>query len=606
MGLISHALRRSKRINLDMRLQEMKMRSFSSNIKSTQESSPIYMSLINSISLLLPPVSKANLPAVLTIAGSDNSGGAGIEADLKTFTAHKVYGLDCITALTAQNTTGVSAVVETPKEHLQEILAQNFSDFADGYKDIPLKVIKTGMLTQAAVEVLNQHIEYINKKEIRLVIDPVMVATSGSILSDNNVMKRCLETLFPSAFLITPNFEEAEHIWKTATGDTSPLDIETVEDFTSFVVKLQRTLNCQNLLVKGGHIPFRNGRRNHGNLLTDDLRVIDVLYESNLGTTTVYLSQYIVTNNSHGTGCTLASSISANLAKGKPLRDAVALSIHYVHKGMVSVTGNLGHGNGPLNHAVQVDESVRDIIGGQVQIKGLLFEYLKTNERVRDNWEEYTKHKFVSLVAANMLPFDDFLYYLKQDYYYLINYAKMHGTAASVSPDCEQIQIQAKIIGNIMTEIEKHKLKLLDAYNVDYGHADLDKELHPGKACIAYCDYLLNVGRTEDFLGIKVALAPCLHGYAEAGMFGREVKERNSEPGIVTEKQSEAYASWLLDYTAEWYREAHEEGISSLDAIFQSQAVLAQRMDELCTLFNDVVKLEVAFWDEVVNRGESK
>lgn len=558
------------------------------------------------VRLLPPQVPKTRLPAVLTVAGSDSSGGAGIEADLKTLTAHKVYGLTCITALTAQNTKGVSAVVNTPKEHLRKTLDKDLEDFAEGYAGkIPLKVVKTGMLTMEAVEVLAERVPFLKEEGIALVIDPVMVATSGSSLTSGDVMKLCLTDIIPNSYLVTPNFVEALHLRDQLQPEP---EIELVEQLEAFVVALQKHLGCENLLVKGGHLSWQNGKpcRDSTN---GQCQIIDVLYEGKLDRLTTFVSDYIETNNSHGSGCTLASSIAANTAKGYPLRQAVPLSIHYIHEGMSSVLGKLGHGNGSLNHTVTPADSVRGIMGGPVGLSliekhGSLFQYLKTHPHIKDNWRRYTEHDFVAQVARNQLPFNDFLYFLKQDFYYLVNYAKIHGLAAAASPNCEEIEAQAKIINNIMTEIEKHKLKLLNVYDIDYDSADLDVELQPGPACIAYCDYLLAVGRREDFLGIKVALAPCLHGYAEAGVFGEKIRAaHDGSLGVLSSReQSNTYTSWLEDYVAGWYREAHEEGIRTLDSIFATVQVLEQRMEELCTLFDDVTKLEIAFWDEVCNR----
>lgn len=230
-----------------------------------------------------------------------------------------------------------------------------------------------------------------------------------------------------------------------------------------------------------------------------------------------------------------------------------------------------------------------------------MLEYFKNHEKVKENWKKYTKHEFVQLVAKNALPFDRFLQFLKQDYYYLVNYAQVHGLAASVAPNCEQLQAQSGIIDNIMKEIEKHKEKLLREHNFDYEKGDLDNELQPSTSCVAYCDYLLNIGKNEDFLGIKVALAPCLHGYAEAGAFGASMRENHdgSLNALTTSQQAEAYSSWLADYTSDWYLAAHRDGKLTLDAVFAQNTISEQRMDELTTIFNDVVQLEIAFWDEI-------
>lgn len=566
------------------------------------------------IDLVEPSIPKRGPPAVLTIAGSDSSGGAGIEADLKTMTAHGVYGLTCITALTAQNTQGVEALLKIPKEFLSKILDTNFADFVEGYDGPgPLKVVKTGMLTGEATELLSERLDYLNTKNIKLVVDPVMVSTSGSKLVEEQTMALCLDQIIPNAYLCTPNFVEAEYLWKATGGDK--VEVNSVDQFKDFVVQLQKRLKCANLLVKGGHIPWLNGKRYHeGYASQQGLEILDVLYQSKEDTLVTFSSPFIYSSNTHGTGCTLASSISSNLAKDISLTQAVTLSVHYIHKGMVSLQHKLGHGTGPLNHMVSVQTSLRDVVKGRnyhseiQQQHGSLFQYFKNHEKVRENWENYTKHEFVRRLATNELPFPLFLYFLKQDFYYLVNYAQVHGLAASVAPNCEQIHAQSNIITNIMKEIDRHKLKLLQEYDVDYDHADLDDELAPARSCLAYCDYLLNIGKNEDFLGIRVALAPCLHGYAEAGVFGTSLRKKHDGAlnSLELEKQSEAYSSWLGDYTSDWYTEANEEGEKTLDSIFSQNDVSDQRMEELVNIFNDVVLLEVGFWDEIIrNINES-
>lgn len=555
------------------------------------------------LNLILPNGPKVELPAVLTIAGSDSSGGAGIEADVKTMTAHEVYGLTCITALTAQNTLGVSAVVETPKSHVDAILSKNFDDLVEGYTEPILKVVKTGMLTKDATEVLIGRFGYLESKGIKLLVDPVMVSTSGRVLTDTQTMQLCQNQLIPQAYLCTPNYLEAIHLWKLY-GESEP-EIETVDQFAQFVVRLQDKLGCSNLLVKGGHIPWLEGRR-HAGEGNSSLEIVDILFQSDLQTTTIIHSAYITSDNSHGTGCTLASAIASNLAKGKPLQLAVTLSIDYVHRGMVELKEKIGHGKGPLNHTVHPRTSVNGVLKGEslkpvINKHGSMVDFLKTHPKVKANWQNYVEHEFLRLVATNRLPFERFLFYLKQDYYYLVNYAQMHGIAASVAPTCEQIQAQSVIIEAIMTEIGRHKEKLKTGYNIVYEDSRLDAELEPAASCIAYCDYLLQLGKTEDFLGIKVALAPCLHGYAEAGQYGKRIRQSHDplDLGVVELSQADAYAAWLDDYTSEWYNEADKNGRAALDEICLRTDVSPERLDELVEIFNRATVLEVEFWDAV-------
>lgn len=560
-----------------------------------------------SVKLITPAILPQKLPGVLTIAGSDSSGGAGIEADIKTFTSHGVFGLTCITALTAQNTCGVYNVTETPRDHLEKTFDVLVEDFVAGHSESQLKTVKTGMLTSSAVDVLLSRLPILKKFDIPLVVDPVLVSTSGSTLTAASTLEKCIDQIMPLAFLCTPNFVEAEKLWQGCGKSAFP--VKSVADLKTFTVQLQAELGCENLLVKGGHIPWLDNKRYEGEIGEKSpagLTIVDVLYESKIRAITVFISPFVYTDDTHGTGCTLASSIAANLAKGTPIKHAVTLSIHYIHQAMVSMS-KLGKGSGPLNHTIRAETSVRQVLEGRsseslITKHGNMLEFFKSQPEVAPDWKVYTSHEFVRQVANNTLPFDRFLFFLKQDFYYLVNYAQIHGLAASVAPDCSQIEAQALIITSIMTEIERHKEKLLKAYGIDYATSNLDKELEPARPCIKYCDYLMQIGRNEDFLGIKVALAPCLHGYAEAGVYGRKLREKYAGGlGVLeSEEQSKAYLAWIDDYDSDWYIKAHQEGIETLDSLFRANAVSEMRLQELTRIFHDVTLLEVQFWDEVV------
>ncbi|KAK6198169.1 Phosphomethylpyrimidine kinase [Scheffersomyces amazonensis] len=563
---------------------------------------------VKEIKLTTNSISKTNLVAVLTIAGSDSSGGAGIEADLKTLTAHGVYGLTCISALTAQNTQLVKSFEKTPQPLLESILELNFNDFLFGYDhEPPLKVVKTGMLTREAINALTPYLSELNKFNVKLVLDPVMVSTSGSTLFKLQDLKYCADHLFKHAYLITPNFIEAQALVKTLSNRDIE-KIQSLDDLLKFVKDVQTIVGCENVLVKGGHLPWdintgkptTDADTDTNSDFADHIVVKDVLYESKSDTFTIYESEYINSEDTHGTGCTLASSISANIAKGYNLSDAIPLSIDYIHQGMKSMGQKLGHGNGPLNHINNPTTNINSIIASKshpFNHKDVL-QYFKEHPKIKDNWKAYTQHEFIRQVVHDKLPFDRFLYFLKQDYYYLINYAQIHALAASVAPTYNQTHSESLIIGNIVNEIERHKQKLCDEYDIDYERdKDLDIELQPGSACLAYCDYLLKMGKSQDFIGIKVALAPCLHGYAEAGIYGKQLRESNKDQTI-----SAVYESWLGDYSSEWYLNAHEEGKQALNELFRDEKLTQERIDELVDIFNTVTRLEEAFWDECLER----
>ena len=258
---------------------------------------------------------------VLTIAGSDCSGGAGIQADLKTMAAHGVYGMSVITALTAQNTTGVSAVQEAPAEFVGQQLDSVFSDI------VP-QAVKIGMVSSPEIiAVIAGRLE--QYRAAHIVVDPVMVATSGSRLLAGGAAGALAEYLFPLAEVITPNLPEAQALWGR--------EIRTPSDMEAAAAAIGEKLPGA-VLLKGGH-------------LTDTAD--DYLFTHSGGRW--YRAGRVDNPNNHGSGCTLSSAIACRLALGCDLEEAVGLAKDYVRRCMEAGL-NLGAGSGPMNHMFAVPE----------------------------------------------------------------------------------------------------------------------------------------------------------------------------------------------------------------------------------------------------------
>lgn len=259
------------------------------------------------------------MKTALTIAGSDSSGGAGIQADIKTMTAHRVYAMSAITALTAQNTTGVTGIMEVTSEFLGQQLDSIFTDiFPDA--------IKTGMVSSSAlIEVIAKKMKQYQAKN--LVIDPVMVATSGSKLISDEAIGTLKKELLPLATVITPNIPETEVL--------SGRKVKTEEDMIEAAKWISETYGCA-VLCKGGH------QINDAN---------DLLYRN--GDYKWFMGKRINNSNTHGTGCTLSSAIASNLAKGESLDDAVLHAKNYI-SGALAAMLDLGQGSGPMNHAFAI------------------------------------------------------------------------------------------------------------------------------------------------------------------------------------------------------------------------------------------------------------
>lgn len=276
----------------------------------------------------------STLPPVLSIAGSDSSGGAGIQADLKTMLANGVFGMTAIAALTAQNTTGVRMVTNTPPDMLAAQIDAVF-------EDIPPLAVKIGMVSSIElIDVIADRLAFHKAKNI--VLDPVMVATSGAKLIEDDAIAALTSRLFPLATVITPNMPETQVLCDlAATQGAQTVEYEngntisSPADMAAAGRMLANHFGCA-VLVKGGHG-------------TQDAS--DVLVEPD-GHTTWFTSQRVDNPNTHGTGCTLSSAIASHLALGEDLPTAVDHAKLYL-TGALEAQLDLGHGSGPMDHAWQ-------------------------------------------------------------------------------------------------------------------------------------------------------------------------------------------------------------------------------------------------------------
>ena len=266
-------------------------------------------------------VIEMKMKTALTIAGSDCSGGAGIQADIKTMTMNGVYAMSAITALTAQNTTGVRKIQESTPEFLEQQIDAVFEDiFPDA--------VKIGMVSSSEIVcVIADRLKYHKAKNI--VVDPVMVATSGSSLMKTDAVKTLIDVLLPIATLVTPNIPEAEVL--------SGISIENKEDMQTAAKTIGDKYSCA-VLLKGGH------SINDAN---------DLLYAN--GEFKWFYGKRIDNPNTHGTGCTLSSAIAANLAKGFNVSDAVRKAKEYISDALAAGL-DLGQGSGPLMHNFDLKE----------------------------------------------------------------------------------------------------------------------------------------------------------------------------------------------------------------------------------------------------------
>ena len=261
------------------------------------------------------------MKTALTIAGSDSSGGAGIQADIKTMTMNGVFAMSVITALTAQNTTGVQGILGVDSEFVEKQIESVFDD-------IRPDAVKIGMVASADIikSIADELVKYEAKN---IVVDPVMVATSGARLIEEDAINALKEYLLPIATILAPNIPEAEVL--------SNMRITTAEEMISAAKKISEEYNCA-VLCKGGH------NLNDAN---------DLLYFN--GEAKWYYGKRIDNPNTHGTGCTLSSAIASNLAKGYDLDESIGKAKEYI-SGALGAMLDLGKGSGPMNHAFSISE----------------------------------------------------------------------------------------------------------------------------------------------------------------------------------------------------------------------------------------------------------
>ncbi|MGF1909409.1 bifunctional hydroxymethylpyrimidine kinase/phosphomethylpyrimidine kinase [Vibrio kasasachensis] len=259
-------------------------------------------------------------PIILTIAGSDSGGGAGIQADIKTISATGGYACSAITAITAQNTLGVSAIFPIPVEHIAKQLDAVFSD-------LNVVAVKVGMLADSGIiNVVADKIEQYRPKF--LVVDPVMVATSGDMLLKAEAIATMKERLLPLADLITPNLSEGAALIQC--------NVPIIEAQMGFMIADLRALGAKAVLLKGGHL--------EGNPFSNDLLIEEKSIQ-------VIRAKRVNTNNTHGTGCTLSSAIASYLAQGEPLLAAVEKAKVYISSAIEHADQlNIGSGHGPVHH----------------------------------------------------------------------------------------------------------------------------------------------------------------------------------------------------------------------------------------------------------------
>ncbi|KAK5118046.1 hypothetical protein LTR62_004092 [Meristemomyces frigidus] len=472
---------------------------------------------------------------ILVIAGSDSSGGAGLEADQKVIASYGCYAMTATTALTAQNTQGVYGIHETPSEFVEKQIHACVDD-------IGVDACKTGMLTSAAtISVVAQTFrKYAFKYTI---VDPVMVATSGARLLPEQAVKTLCDSLLPLAFLVTPNIPEANLILKEC-GQT-PIDVKDLGGLKQLARAIHQ-LGPKYVLIKGGHLPLT---AQHAVANSEDEKsiVANVLYGHDVDE--VIELVYQKSKNTHGTGCTLASAITCELAKNGSVVSAVRRGCQYV-EAAIKNSIDLGRGSGPINHfhSLQVLPFA----------PGRFVDYLLERNDVQSAWHQYTHHDFVNRMGDGTLPPETYKYYMIQDYLYLIQFARANALAGYKAKKLDDIAGAAQIVLHIRREIDLH---IKECNDLGLAQSDIE-QYEESQACTAYTRYVLDIGQSEDWLALQISMLPCLLGY---GIIARRLHGMQSTHPPTKPNR---YLTWINNYVGEDYSAAVEKGCGEWFRIF--------------------------------------
>ncbi|EIW85637.1 hypothetical protein CONPUDRAFT_118575 [Coniophora puteana RWD-64-598 SS2] len=538
----------------------------------------------------------------LTIAGSDSSGGAGIQADLKTFAAHGCYGTSVLTALTAQNTMGVQGVHGVPPEFVEQQIRSVMDD-------TEVSAIKTGMLfdtknTLAVAKTLESI--FSSHGHVPLVVDPVCVSTSGHILLETDAIETLINELFPLACIITPNLSEAG-VLLSRRGFSSK--VEKLGEMVQGAKDLLE-LGSQAVLLKGGHVTVRlsdleTARAEDPSIavisddsFSDDVEilrvserdpngvdfVVDVLCQID-GGVTLFPRPRLDSTSTHGTGCTLSAAIACELARGRQLLDAVRYATAYTHLG-IETAPPIGKGHGPLNHAHPVllrPLSIRTA-GNPHPLTRLCIQSTAVL------WKQYVQHDFVRLLGKGTLPRESFLHFIKQDYLYLKYYARAYAMLAAKSHDFALIKSSSDVLLSIITESSMHA-----SFCKQWGVSDEELRTAPeSPATTAYGASLIDTGLRGDTMALTMSLAACLLGYGEVGLW---LKREASKPGSWVNWESNPYLRWMEDYSGKEYQDAVRIGIESIESRAAADPPSEVRLEEWKSVWERCVRLEKGFWD---------
>ncbi|MDI3242369.1 bifunctional hydroxymethylpyrimidine kinase/phosphomethylpyrimidine kinase [Arthrobacter sp. AL08] len=517
----------------------------------------------------VPAAPASRIPRVLTIAGSDPSGGAGIQADLKSIAAHGGYGMAAITALTAQNTRGVSAIHVPPADFLTAQLDAVSAD-------IRIDAVKIGMLGDAAV--IDAVRTWLAKvRPAIVVLDPVMVATSGDRLLQAPA-ESALQELLPYADLITPNLAELAILLNEPVAGNWAAALEQGKRLAAGT--------GTTVLVKGGHLDgtgAAGGAGEHGDGCPDALvNTCGVLARDVI----VVPGERVRTSNSHGTGCSLSAAMATVQARVGDWEAALREVKPWLEGALrTSADLDVGSGNGPVHHFHHVQHQTAHhgtgAGGGELHRVPAAGEFARgLRETAAADLEAIYGLDFITALADGSLPEQDFAYYLGQDALYLNGYSRVLSRAAAIAPTEDEQLFWTRSAQNCLSvEAELHRTWLRGR----------TAERTLGPVTKSYVDHLLAASVTGSYGVLIAAVLPCFWLYAEVG---QALHNRFLAAGA---PESHPYAAWLRTYADPEFADATRQAIAHTDTA--ARAASPGERDAMTVAFRQSARYEVDFFD---------
>lgn len=521
------------------------------------------MSPVTTASSFLPAVpapAAPRIPRVLAIAGSDPSGGAGIQADLKSIAAHGGYGMAAITALTAQNTRGVSAVHVPPADFLTAQLDAISAD-------ISIDAVKIGMLGDAAViDAVRNWLEKVRPAVV--VLDPVMVATSGDRLLQESA-EAALQALLPYADLVTPNLAELAILLKEPVAGSWAAALDQGKRLAAHT--------GTTVLVKGGHLDGDPGNQGNDGGCPDALVNTAGLLAQDV---VVVPGERVPTRNSHGTGCSLSSAMATVQARVGDWEAALREVKPWLQEALrTSADLDVGSGSGPVHHFHHVQQQT-EAHGRTDRVPAEGEFALSLREAAAADLEAIYGLDFITALADGSLPEQEFAYYLAQDALYLNGYSRVLSRAAALAPtEAEQLFWARSAQNCLEVESELHRTWLQGR----------TATVTPGPVTKSYVDHLLAASAAGSYGVLVAAVLPCFWLYAEVG------EALHAQFLAAGAPESHPYAVWLRTYADEEFAAATREAIAHTDAAARTAS--ASERDAMTLAFRQSARYEVDFFD---------